>query len=285
MPTVIAVVQQKGGCAKTTTSANLAAGLAGRGFRVLAIDTDPQNALAYRFGASPDPYISLKEAIFEQRLRGAIAPTQVKNLVIVPADESFDAVEIVLLHSKNPMKVNPMTLLDTALRGVKDEYDFVVIDTPTGLNHVPFNAIAAADFCVVPSDAGPDSFRMLTTTLDAIEQIRAVYKPHVAPKDFFRVVMTMVTHQEKTENELFEAKLDEHFPGSKLQTKIRRRVTHKLAGEGHMTIYDFYREAPHDQGAREAVEDTENLINEVLSHAQTNTEPTNTGAAELQRQD
>lgn len=283
MPTVIAVVQQKGGCAKTTTAANLAAGLAARGFRVLAIDTDPQNALAYSFGASPDPYISLKQAILDRRLKGAVSATQVKNLVVVPADESFDAVEIVLFHSKNPMR-NPLSLLREALEDVKSEYDYVIIDTPTGINHVPLNAICAADLCLVPSDSGHNSYRMLETTVQAIESIRSAHRPHCKPEDFFKIVFTIVTHQDSTENELFQAKVRQHYPLNTLRTQVRRRVAHKLAGEGNMTIYDFCAAtAGKDRGAAEAVEDIENLINEVLNHGQSTTDARAAQAAQLQR--
>lgn len=168
----IAIINQKGGVAKTTTAHNVGAGLAMKGYKVLFLDLDQGRNLSYALdildiGAT-------KESDTGQLFKGE----KVKNLVInsshgwdaIPGSGSLASIE--KDEDGNPVIIPPDTL-KKALGAVAGTYDYVIMDTPPGLGVITVNALTAADKIIIPAQAAPFSLQgigELSQTLDAIRQ-------------------------------------------------------------------------------------------------------------------
>jgi chromosome partitioning protein len=151
---VIAVVNFKGGSGKTTTSAHLAQFLALRGYRVLAVDLDPQASLTALYGIQPelDEKPSFYEAIRYDEGRRSITeiiqPTNFPNLHVVPANLELQEYEYetpLAMQRKDTMEGKLFyTRIGAALAEVEDQYDVVVIDCPPQLGYLTLTALTAA---------------------------------------------------------------------------------------------------------------------------------------------
>jgi chromosome partitioning protein len=151
---VIAVVNFKGGSGKTTTSAHLAQFLALSGYRVLAVDLDPQASLTALYGIQPelDEKPSFYEAIRYDEGRRSITdiiqPTNFPNLHVVPANLELQEYEYetpLAMQRKDSMEGKLFyTRIGTALAEVDDQYDVVVIDCPPQLGYLTLTALTAA---------------------------------------------------------------------------------------------------------------------------------------------
>jgi chromosome partitioning protein len=168
MARVLAVTNQKGGVAKTTSSAALAAAWADRGRKVLAVDLDPQAALTYSLGFEPD---DLEPTIHDVLAgRTPIADT------IVTSEEGFDLVpaniDLAGAESYLLMRTAREYALKEALEDVTDRYELVVLDCPPSLGVLTINALTAADQVLVPLQAETLSHRGVGQLLATIEDIR-----------------------------------------------------------------------------------------------------------------
>lgn len=163
--TVIAVANQKGGIGKTTTSAALAANLKKRGFRVLAIDMDPQGNLSMSSGSNielPTVYELLKEdASVEEVVQHLDAYD------IIPANIMLSAAEQELSHIGKEQR------LKERLEPIMGSYDYVVIDTPPSLGILTINAFTAADEIIIPTTAGifaATGIKQLNSTISSVKK-------------------------------------------------------------------------------------------------------------------
>ncbi|KSV71175.1 chromosome partitioning protein ParA [Sinorhizobium sp. GL2] len=156
---VIAVVNFKGGSGKTTTAAHLAQYLALRGFRVLAVDLDPQASLTALYGIQPelDEKASFYEALRyddeRKSLREIIQPTNFPNLDVVPANLELQEYEYetpIAMQSKDS-KAGKLfyTRVGDALEDVDDRYDVVIIDCPPQLGYLTLTALTAASSVLI----------------------------------------------------------------------------------------------------------------------------------------
>lgn len=151
---VIAVVNFKGGSGKTTTSAHLAQYLALSGYRVLAIDLDPQASLTALYGIQPELdekpsfYESIRYDDSRRSITEIIQPTNFPNLHVVPANLELQEYEYetpLAMQRKDSMEGKLFyTRIGTALAEVEDQYDVVVIDCPPQLGYLTLTALTAA---------------------------------------------------------------------------------------------------------------------------------------------
>ena len=183
MSTVIGVVNQKGGVGKTTTSVNLAGALAQKGYKVLVIDLDAQSNLTTHLGigsrspeATPDTENNVEPSVYDV-LKGQkkISEVWIKrsdNLYIVPSSLMLSAADLELGGV-----VGRELLLKRALVGVKDEFNFVIIDCPPALGLLSLNALAAVDKVVVPVQSEYLALHGVRQLLDTIDQVKSIYNP------------------------------------------------------------------------------------------------------------
>ena len=140
----IAVINQKGGVGKTTTTVNLGAALARRGFRVLLLDMDPQANLTVHVDKRPDLESNTLTSLLveDTPLRDLVQPTTLPNLFVVPSDTSLAGVEQVLAN-----RIGRETILREAIEAfpAAKEFDFVLFDCPPSLGVLSANALVAAD--------------------------------------------------------------------------------------------------------------------------------------------
>ncbi len=167
MATVIAVANQKGGVAKTTTVHSVAEALAERGRRILMVDLDPQACLTYATDSDPDHLEATIHDVFLGRTGALDVLIERDGPDILPSSIDLAGSEIHLLT-----KTGREFVLKRALSEVADSYDIVLIDCGPSLGILTVNALTAADTVLVPFQAETLSDRGVGQLLDTIEDVR-----------------------------------------------------------------------------------------------------------------
>lgn len=175
---VVAVANQKGGVAKTTTCLTLAAALAQAGRRTLAVDLDPQANLGLGVGVEPEPgQPALYELLTQRGARVAdvarpVALRGLERLQLVPAGARLAQAEGELLG-----QVGFDEVLKSRLKAAGDAFDLAVLDCPPSLGPLTINALGAADLVVVPVQCEFFSARGVVKLLDVVDLVRERRNP------------------------------------------------------------------------------------------------------------
>jgi len=170
MAKVIAVANQKGGVAKTTTVQSLGSALAEQGQRVLLVDLDPQACLTFSLGLDPDELGASLHDVLVRRTSVADVRRDVPSvagLSVIPATIDLAGAEVHLLSRTGREHV-----LARALQPVLDEYDIVLIDCPPSLGVLTINGLTAAEVVLVPLQCEALSHRGVGQLLETIEDVR-----------------------------------------------------------------------------------------------------------------
>ncbi|WP_368293453.1 ParA family protein [Dehalobacter sp. TBBPA1] len=170
MARIIAIANQKGGVAKTTTAVNLSSSLVEKGKKVLLIDLDPQGNATSGCGIMKH---RLSRCIYdviinEENIQSVIADTELKNLKVAPARIELAGAEIELVS-----QLYREGKLATALQGIKDEFDFIIIDCPPSLGLLTLNALCAATDVLIPIQCeyyALEGLSLLVNTLDKVKR-------------------------------------------------------------------------------------------------------------------
>ena len=176
MGKVIAVSNQKGGVGKTTTCINLAASLAILGKDVLLIDFDPQGNSTSGLGLVPrectrNIYHSL---IGDAPIQDQIYPTVIKRLKLIPANIDLTGAEVELVDAQNREQ-----RLKEAINLIKEEFDFIFIDSPPSLGLLTVNSLVAADSILIPLQCEYFAMEGMSQLLVTIELIKESFNPDV----------------------------------------------------------------------------------------------------------
>jgi chromosome partitioning protein len=216
---VIALANQKGGVAKTTTTLNLAVALKEKGKRVLIVDLDPQGNLTMSQGMNPD---EISKSMFDVLVHRI--PIQD---VIVEAEVDIAVSSIDLAGAELALSgmIGRERALEKALAPVKDGYDFVLMDTPPSLGLLTINAFVAADGIIVPVQCEYLSLRGLVQLQNTLEMIRENLNPGVAIQG---ILPTMYDRRTLHSREAVEI-LQENFGDLVFNTKIRKTVRYAEA--------------------------------------------------------
>lgn len=249
----IAVANQKGGVGKTTTSINLAAGIALTGRRVLLIDLDPQAHATLGLGIDKkEVRLSVYDAIVQQQVTSEMLVNgRVANLDILPAGIALAGgeVELVGLDDRN-------TRLRQALSPVEDAYSHIIIDCPPSLALLTINGLTAADSVLIPVQCEYYAIEGLSRLLETINIVRQTLNPTL---EIEGVLLTMFSSRLNLAQQVVQ-EVKAYFGDRVYQTVIPRSVRLAEAPSFGRSIFQYDRTAP-------AAQAYEALCREVLKTA------------------
>lgn len=168
---IIAIVNQKGGTGKTTTTVNLGCALSKLGNRVLLVDFDSQASLTYYLGIQEMPKGNMADVIFGDKLLSDIIVKR-EGISVAPADLDLADAELSLASYKNRAEV-----LKFAMRGVARQYDYILIDCGPSLSILSVNAMNAASHIVIPLELEVLALQGLQLITRTLQRIRTAFNP------------------------------------------------------------------------------------------------------------
>jgi len=216
MAHIVSVVNQKGGVGKSTTSVNLASFLAHLGKYVLLVDLDPQGNASSGLGHDISDTLGTYHAITQAHpVDKLIVRTNQDGLMLLPTGPDLAGASVELVSQFNREKK-----LYDALMGIRNDYDYVLIDNPPSLGMLTINGMVAADSVLIPVQAEYYALEGLGQLMHTIGMIRSSVKPDL---QILGAVITMFDSRTKLSNQVLE-ELYQHFPEKIFRSVIPRSV-------------------------------------------------------------
>jgi chromosome partitioning protein len=197
MPLVIAMSNEKGGVAKTTSTLSLGAALAELNHRVMLIDLDPQANLSLALGLETvDVELTSASVLIDNTaIKSTIRRTEVNNLDLVPCNARIESAEQFL-----PMRSHYLSTLRNAIQAATLPYDYILLDCPPALGAITLNALSAADLLIIPTQAEYFSAYALRNMMGTIRRVRQESNPNLA----YRILVTLLDRRNRTHRNIFE---------------------------------------------------------------------------------
>lgn len=217
MGKIISFSNQKGGVGKTTTCVNMAAYLATMGKKVLLVDVDPQGNATTGLGFSKS---SLKKSVYrvlieEEPVKTNVLPSELESMFILPANIDLAGAEVELVYKKGREKV-----LANALKPVKQDYDYILIDCPPSLGLITINALAAADSVVIPIQSEYYALEGLSQLMNTVSLVRQHLNKNLQVEG---VVLTMYDSRSLISKQI-AAEIKKYFTKKLYEIVIPRNV-------------------------------------------------------------
>ncbi|WP_085307448.1 ParA family protein [Planktotalea arctica] len=232
---IVAVVNQKGGVGKTTTTINLAAAMVAEGLRVLIIDLDPQGNASTGLGIdASDRELTTYELLLDDVALGdVIQDTQTEGLCIVPATVDLSSADIELMANEK----RSFLLHDALRQPLMDDYhfDYILIDCPPSLNLLTVNAMVAAHSVLVPLQSEFFALEGLSQLMLTIREVRQTANPDLRIEG---VVLTMFDARNNLSQQV-ENDARDNLGDLVFQTKIPRNVRVSEAPSYAMPVLDY----------------------------------------------
>ncbi|MCT4623207.1 MAG: AAA family ATPase [Schleiferiaceae bacterium] len=217
MGKVVAIANQKGGVGKTTTAVNLAASLGVLEKSVLLIDADPQANATSGLGFDPENVtMGTYQAIeHEAAIKDIVQKTETPNVDLLPAHLDLVAIEIELVD-----KDHREYMLKQAIEGVKDSYDYIVIDCAPSLGLITLNALTAADSVIIPIQCEYFALEGLGKLLNTVRKVQQLHNPDL---EIEGLLLTMYDSRLRLSNQVVD-EVRTHFEKMVFETIITRNV-------------------------------------------------------------
>lgn len=223
MALTIAVLSQKGGTGKTTAVRHLTEAFRDAGLRVLAVDLDPQGNLSDYFDLEPDIEPTIGDV-----LSGRASAIEAIHDDVIPANLSLAEAELTLAG-----RMGRELTLRKALRGADEGYDLVLIDCPPALGLLTVNALVAADYALLSSEAQYFALQGVEQALEVIELARDTLNPDL---EWLGVLFNIADMRTVHSREAYES-LREHVGDRLLEQTVRQSIAYAESAERALPIF------------------------------------------------
>ncbi len=216
-PRILAVANQKGGVGKTTTTVNLAACIAARGFSILVVDMDPQGNATSGLGVDKNAVDgTVYDALLGfKSLDEVKTPSVVERVWLVPANKNLSGAQIELVEW-----ANREFCLSRALDGAKETYDYVFVDCPPSLGLLTVNSLVAADSVIIPLQCEFYALEGVSQLLETVNLVALRLNPHLRIEG---VLLTMFDVRTNLSRQVAD-EVRSHFPHKTFRTIIPRNI-------------------------------------------------------------
>lgn len=215
MATIVAVANQKGGVAKTTTSINLSASLGALEKQVLLVDCDPQGNATRGLGltaSTPHLYHLLSD---ECEAKDAIVGTEFAGLSVLPSDRELVGIEVEFVQLEGWEH-----RLGQALRSIEEDFDYIFLDCPPSLGHLTVNALTAADQIIVPLQTEYFALEGISELVATIRRVQSRLNTDLA---IGGILLTMVDDRTNLSQDV-ASEVKQHFGDKVFEAAIPRNI-------------------------------------------------------------